>query len=171
MRRQNVAQWVNLQLSSSPVSPCPNFCLHAQIHNYFRTRRPGSLLMLSPRRGIVSLTPRVLCLHHLGQHAPPSAPPVGFSITSHVRDTLRPVPPWRLQQELLRRRLSSLPTRVFEVLFLHRSVRALNQHVPLRLFGETKICAWVLSTQARPRVTPYLRYILATYSPRQQRLP
>lgn len=137
VRRQNVAQWVNLQLSSSPPSPCPNFCLHAQIHNYFRTGRPGSRLMLSPRRGIVSLTPRVLCLHHFAQHALPSAPPVEFSITSHVRDTLRSVPPWRLQQELLRRRLSPLPTPAFEPLFLHRSVRGLNQHVPLRLFGET----------------------------------
>lgn len=51
VRRQNAAQWVNLQLSSSPPSPCPNFCLHAQIHNYFRTSRPGSLLMLSSGRG------------------------------------------------------------------------------------------------------------------------
>lgn len=137
MRRQNAAQWVNLQLSSSPLSPCPNFCLHAQIHNYFRPSRPGSLLRLSPGRGIVSLTPRVLCLHRFVQRALPSAPPVEFSITSHVRDTLRSVPPWRLQQELLRRHLSPVPTPVFEVLFLHRSARGLNQHVPLRLFGET----------------------------------
>lgn len=125
VRRQNVAQWVNLQLSPRPPppSPCLNFCLHAQIHNYFRTRRPGSLLTLSPGRGIVSLTPRVLCLHPFAQHALPSAPPVEFSITSHVRGTLRSVPPWRLQQELLRRRPSTLPTPVFQVLFLHRSAR------------------------------------------------
>lgn len=180
VRRQNVAQWVNLQLSSSPLSPCPNFCLHAQIHNYFRTTRPGSLLRLSPGRGIVSLTPRVLCLHHFAQHALPSAPPpLEFSITSHVRDTLRSVPPWRSQRE----HLSALPTPLFEVLFLHRSARGLNQQVPLRLFGETTAskelrvgsvnttrnsCRSTIRTQ---QATNYGSSISSTYSPRQQHLP
>lgn len=68
VRRQNVAQWVNLQLllfrgHKDPPPPghfltplltrplVQSFCLHAQFHNYFRTSRPGSRLTLSPRRG------------------------------------------------------------------------------------------------------------------------
>lgn len=140
MRRQNAAQWVNLQLSSSPPVPLSKLLLtrtNSQLFQDEPARQP-SHAFLGEGGGIVSLTPRVLCLHHFAQHAlPPAPPPVEFSITSHVRDTLRSGPRWRLQQELLRRHLSTVPTPAFEGLFLHRSARGLNQQLPLRLFGET----------------------------------
>lgn len=140
VRRQNAAQWVNLQLSSSPPRPLVQTSAYTHKFTIISGRAGPAAFSCFPRGGggIVSLTPRVLCLHHFAQHAlPPAPPPVEFSITSHVRDTLRSGPRWRLQQELLRRHLSTVPTPAFEGLFLHRSARGLNQQLPLRLFGET----------------------------------
>lgn len=108
--------------SFSPLSPCPKLLLTCTISQLFQdesARRPSRAFA---EGGIVSLTPCVLCLHHFVQRAQPSALPVEFSITSHVHDTLRSVAPWRLQQELLQRHLSSVPTEVFEALFPHGSV-------------------------------------------------
>lgn len=82
--------------SVSPLFPLSrSCCLRAPFHN--RRRRPP---VLSSQGRIVSLTPCVLCLHHLVEQilprrVLPSAPLVEFSITSHIHDTLRWLPPWR----------------------------------------------------------------------------
>lgn len=119
VRRQNAAQWVNLQLlqprschehqspallffptttPSHPCPPCPELLLTCAISQLVQDEPPGQPLVLSSQGSIVSLTPCVLCLHHfveqiLPQRMLPSAPPVEFSITSHIRDTLWWVPP------------------------------------------------------------------------------
>lgn len=89
MRRQNVAQWVNLQLllfrchkdspfpqdtfqhPFSPLSPRPELLLTCTISQLFQAASPRQPSDAFARQGIVSLTPCVLCLHHFsGQILP-----------------------------------------------------------------------------------------------------
>lgn len=123
MRRQNAAQWVNLQPLPpqklprppvtrpllphhpfSPLSRCPKLLLTCTVSQLVQDDSPWQPLVLSSQGSIVSLTPCVLCLHHfveqiLPQRMLPSAPLVEFSITSHIHDTLWWVPPRGAGQE------------------------------------------------------------------------